>query len=136
MAGKRPSGGARSSRTTTAPPGADGPRENDVVVSLRDPAYKAALFARFRALHRRRDAGGAMRSSSVAARRLLLTFRRGRGRFFRLKRGGKGAEEVGEEEAFESECARTRGPLARSAPPFPCPIEFPSGGDEPSASRW
>jgi len=73
--------------------------ENDVILSFRDPSYKATMFKRFRKL-------GTVRNSddnNAAADELFQLFKKGGGRFFKTFGGSIEVEEVDEKAALASE---------------------------------
>jgi len=73
--------------------------ENDIVLSLKDPYYKATMFKRFRKLGKVRNVD----DNNTAADELLQLFKKGGGRFFRGFRGSIEVEEVDDQSALASE---------------------------------
>ena len=74
--------------------------ENDIVLSLKDPYYKATMFKRFRKLGIVRNAD----DDNAAADELFQLFKKGGGRFFKVIRysSSNEIEEVDEKVALAS----------------------------------
>jgi len=73
--------------------------ENDVILSLKDPSYKATMFKQFRKLGIVRNAD----DQNAAADELFQLFKKGGGRFFKARKNSNKIEEVDEKVALASE---------------------------------
>ena len=70
--------------------------QNDVVLSFKNPAYKAFMFARFRAMN-------SAEGTKSVINEVFQMFKDQGGRFFKLQQNKTYYKEVGDDEAFKSE---------------------------------
>ena len=70
--------------------------QNDVVLSFKNPAYKAFMFARFRAMN-------SAEGTKSVINEVFQMFKDRGGRFFKLQQNRTYFKEVGDDEAFKSE---------------------------------